>query len=257
MRKMTKSKAAALSEEAAARSSKREAAKVASYSEEDADDEDVIGEPAEKPASSNGNGKEDKSKDDDESDEECASYEVEAILSSRVKHGKTQYRIRWKGYGPADDTWEDEENVNSPELLAAFLKNASKDKHHKKSPQKRATAPPKKASPKKPKITATADENTEWEVSKIIDYVNLKDGTRQFLVRWKGFKPKDDTWEPEANLNCTEMIEKFLAAEEEKEEVTRETREVRKQVNKYSPQLSKRSSHRSSTKKRISYHDLE
>lgn len=55
----------------------------------------------------------------------------------------------------------------------------------------------------------------EWQVSKIIDYVELKDGTRQFLVRWKGFSAKDNTWEPEANLNCPELIKKYLVLEQQ------------------------------------------
>lgn len=33
--------------------------------------------------------------------------------------------------------------------------------------------------------------------------------TREFLVRWKGFKPKDDTWVKEANLLCPQILEKY------------------------------------------------
>src|SRR5712675_3376227 len=32
-----------------------------------------------------------------------------------------QYRIRWKGYAPAHDTWEPIENVYAPELVQQFL----------------------------------------------------------------------------------------------------------------------------------------
>lgn len=53
------------------------------------------------------------------------------------------------------------------------------------------------------------------QVSKIMDYVELKDGTRQFLVRWKGFSAKQNTWEPEANLQCPDLIQKFLDLEQE------------------------------------------
>ena len=38
-------------------------------------------------------------------------YEVEAVIDSkRVKNG-WQYHIRWKGYGPEEDTWEPKENL--------------------------------------------------------------------------------------------------------------------------------------------------
>ncbi|KAK3915413.1 Chromobox protein-like protein 3 [Frankliniella fusca] len=194
----------------------------------------------------------------DQSDSE--NFEVEFILGSRVRHGKQQFKIRWKGYGPADDTWEDEENVDSPDLIAAYLRGSPDEDKNKKSPKKNSKPPPRKkgrkrttAEPKEKPAKKLKpnndDENTEWEVSKIVDYVELKDGTRQFLVRWKGFSAKENTWEPEANLNCSDLIEKFLAQEKKKDESTRETREVRKQVYKYSPEIAKRSSHRISTKK--------
>ena len=36
-------------------------------------------------------------------------------------------------------------------------------------------------------------------------------GKREFLVRWKYCKPKDDTWEPEENLgDSQDMIDKFM-----------------------------------------------
>lgn len=37
-----------------------------------------------------------------------------------------------------------------------------------------------------------------------------KNGVREFLIRWKGFSSADDTWEPEKNLNCPELINKFM-----------------------------------------------
>lgn len=32
---------------------------------------------------------------------------------------------------------------------------------------------------------------------------------REFLVRWKGFKSKDDTWEKEKNLSCPQILAKY------------------------------------------------
>ena len=51
-----------------------------------------------------------------------------------------------------------------------------------------------------------------YEVAKIVDFKKNKiSGKRQFLVRWKGWGPDGDTWEPEDNLDCPDLIDKFMA----------------------------------------------
>ena len=40
----------------------------------------------------------------------------------------------------------------------------------------------------------------EYEIEKLLDSAVAEDGTILFRVRWKGYGPKDDTWEPRSNL---------------------------------------------------------
>jgi hypothetical protein len=48
-------------------------------------------------------------------------YEVEKILNSRKVGRQLQYLIRWKGYGPEEDTWQPKADVaNAPELVQQF-----------------------------------------------------------------------------------------------------------------------------------------
>lgn len=33
-------------------------------------------------------------------------YEVEQLIAKRIRKGKVEYKIRWKGFQPSEDTWE-------------------------------------------------------------------------------------------------------------------------------------------------------
>ncbi|KAG5717984.1 hypothetical protein E4T56_gene1732 [Termitomyces sp. T112] len=47
-------------------------------------------------------------------------YEVEEILDSRVLRGKLQFKVKWKGYGIGDISWEPQANVHAPGLVRDF-----------------------------------------------------------------------------------------------------------------------------------------
>lgn len=53
-------------------------------------------------------------------------------------------------------------------------------------------------------------DDKEYEVEKIVDVRYYEDGDREFLIKWKGFSSKENTWEPEENLNCQAKLKKFL-----------------------------------------------
>jgi hypothetical protein len=57
-------------------------------------------------------------------------------------------------------------------------------------------------------------EHEEWEVERILDTRLFgKKKTQQYLVKWKGYTEKDNTWEPMSNLpNAKELVEEFHLA---------------------------------------------
>src|SRR5579863_8529052 len=52
------------------------------------------------------------------------------------------------------------------------------------------------------------DSQPEWEVEKILQE-RRQCGKKQYLIRWKGYSEAHDSWEPEAYLNTSELLQAF------------------------------------------------
>ena len=67
-----------------------------------------------------------------------------------------------------------------------------------------------------PPLPKIVDGTPEWEVERILTHELRSQGKnrpkqRWFLVRWKGYAPEFDTWEPESHLkNCPEILREYF-----------------------------------------------
>lgn len=215
-------------------------------------------------------------------------YEVQKIVGQRTIKGRRQFLIRWKGYDEDSDTWEQEKDLNCTELIEEYLaENAESEEDTKpKRMENSAKSPGKSKSPKLDRKTKKAmkpivkkqaengkqitamdeekddkDNQKEFEVEKILEVHFKKNKTREFLIRWKGFTSADDTWEPEKNLNCPELIAKFMQkVEKAKNTEARELRTNRPHTKRYtlsSPDQGRRLSRRNMDKQRATYHECD
>lgn len=51
-----------------------------------------------------------------------AEYEVEDILDSRLRRGKLEFLVSWRGYGYEENSWTPEGDVHAPRLVSKFYR---------------------------------------------------------------------------------------------------------------------------------------
>jgi len=153
-------------------------------------------------------------------------WEVEMIKGMKVREGETFFLVKWEGYSKC--TWEPEENLGGCEDL---IENFEIEERTRKIEAREL---------EEKKKQEQAEGN--YEVARILEVKFSKvGGKREFLVRWKGWGPDGDTWEPEENLDCEELIEKFMVKHEKIMEVSeKHLREDRKVVERLNYSASKR-----------------
>lgn len=130
----------------------------------------------------------------------------------------------------------------------------------------KGTPPAKKAKKAKDDEEEDDDEegdpDKEYEVQRILDVRKKKNGTREFLVHWKGWSSRFDSWEPEDNLNCNDLIEDFDSKLSKAKNSTQKELRIAPKATKHFTSSNRRAggvraSKRAGGKERVTYFDAD
>ncbi|XP_050300285.1 chromobox protein homolog 1-like [Anthonomus grandis grandis] len=140
-------------------------------------------------------------------------YVVEKIIDSRINEkGVKEYFLKWIGYDDKDNTWEPEENLDCPGLIAAFEADRAKKKESESKKRKLSTGAQEKENkimkPKKIEEKKCLGFDRGLEPDTIIGATDSP-GQLMFLMKWHGTDEADLVPAKQANLKCPQIVIKF------------------------------------------------
>ncbi|BFZ22265.1 hypothetical protein BsWGS_25304 [Bradybaena similaris] len=162
-----------------------------------------------------------KSKDDPvgeaaAAEEEEEEFTVEKVVDSRMRGGKKEYLLKWKGYPDSENTWEPEENLDCPDLISGYEEKKKKkesEKSEKSAKRKSTTASNGAKDDVKKKKKEESDNKPRGfdrglAPERIIGATDSS-GELMFLMKWKDSDEADLVPARQANVKCPQIVIAF------------------------------------------------
>jgi len=136
-------------------------------------------------------------------------WEVEYIKAMKVVAEKTWYLVKFENW--AKPSWEPEEHLTGcQDIIDNFLLEEKVRLAEEEEKRRREV------------------EEGKYEVCRILEVKFSKNNKdkREFLIRWKGHGEEMDSWEPEENLDCQPIIDRFMKRFEKRLEASEKSLRV-------------------------------
>ena len=65
-------------------------------------------------------------------------FAAEELCKKRVKGGRVEYLVKWKGWSVKHNSWEPEENILDPRLISQYQKRVALEAHYGKQEDRRS-----------------------------------------------------------------------------------------------------------------------
>lgn len=135
-------------------------------------------------------------------------YFVESIQDKRVRFGKVEYLLKWKGFSESDNTWEPVENLDCPELIEEFEAKLAENNSPKRKLEHDTSNKKKKIIDIQEKDVQPRGFERGLVPEKILGATDSK-GELMFLMKWKNSDEADLVPSRIANMKCPQVVIKF------------------------------------------------
>jgi len=144
---------------------------------------------------------------------------VEKILKMRTtKKGKVQYLLKWKGFPDSENTWEPAENLECPDLIAAYMAEQKEKQQTPASNGKRSQSNTTTTNEDNNNTPSTKRARVEYEQTgynrglvpeMLMGATDIYDGELMFLVKWKGVSKPELVPSRIVNKQSAQLVIKF------------------------------------------------
>ncbi|XP_026063449.1 chromobox protein homolog 1 [Carassius auratus] len=146
-------------------------------------------------------------------EEEEEEYVVEKVLDRRVVKGRVEFLLKWKGFSDEDNTWEPQDNLDCPDLIAEYMSKHKPNDKKESSVKRKGESDTDGGEDSRPKKRKDEPDKPRGfarglEPERIIGATDSS-GELMFLMKWKNSDEADLVPAKEANVKCPQVVISF------------------------------------------------